>query len=244
MFATYFDATDWVQSIPDSINSQAWQRSRRQVNPWAQWNAYLNQICLAVCLENFEADFGLDGVGMDDPTSDRHWGLVNGSVVTVGDVRIALIPSEAVDQSELEVSQEWVDIPSWVADYYLAIYLMPDLRSLHIAGYATHQQLKQEAKLDVSDRSYHLGIEALTTDLNLLPLSIATYTSAQTRAAIAAPEQLSEPEAQTLIQRLGAPTELLPRLELPFAVWAALLDRHHAALYRQRQGETSLNLGD
>jgi hypothetical protein len=245
MFTTYFDATDWIQSIPEPTNRQAWTRSRRQTNGWAQWNAYLNQICLAVCLENFRADFGLDVVGMDDRTNDRTWGLVNGSVVTVGDHRIALIPSEVVDQSELEVPQEWVDIPSWAADYYLAIYLMPDMQSLHIAGFATHHQLKQEAQLDFGQRSYHLGIEALTTDLNLLGISTASYTSAQTRAAIANPTPLSNTQAQNLIQRLGSPTELLPRLEVPFALWAALLDqpKHHAALYRQRQGETSLNLG-
>jgi hypothetical protein len=245
MFTTYFDVTDWIQAIPEPINKQAWQRSRRQSTAWAQWNAYLNQICLAVCLENFKADFGLDVVGLDDRTNDRHWGLVNGSVVTVGDHRIALIPSEVVDQSELEVPQEWVDIPSWAADYYLAIYLMPDMQSLHIAGFATHKQLKQEAQLDLSQRSYHLGIESLTTDLNLLGISAASYTSDQTRAAIEPPAPLSNTQAQNLIQRLGSKAELLPRLEVPFALWAALLDqpKHHAALYRQRQGETSLNLG-
>jgi Protein of unknown function (DUF1822) len=245
MFTTYFDATDWIQSIPEPTNRQAWDRSRRQTNAWAQWNAYLNQICLAVCLENFKADLGLDVAGLDDRTNDRTWGLVNGSVVTVGDHRIALIPSEVVDQSELEVPQEWVDIPSWAADYYLAIYLMPDMQSLHIAGFATHQQLKQEARLDFGQRSYHLDMEALTTDLNLLGISTARYSSAQTRAAIESPAPLSDTQAQNLIQRLGSPTELLPRLEVPFALWAALLDqpKHHAALYRQRQGETSLNLG-
>jgi hypothetical protein len=244
MFTTYFDVTDWILVIPDPINKQAWHRSRRQVNFWAQWNAYLNQICLAVCLENFKADFGLDVVGLDDRTNNSTWGLVNGSVVTVGDHRIALIPSEVVDQSELEVPQEWVDIPSWAADYYLAIYLMPDMQSLHIAGFATHQQLKRSAQLDVSQRSYHLGIEALTTDLNLLGISATSYTSTQTRGALEHPAPLSETQAQNLIQRLGSKAELLPRLEVPFAVWAALLDqpKHHAALYRQRQGETSLNL--
>ena len=34
-----------------------------------------------------------------------------------------LIPSEAIDDSELEVPQEWVDIPSWAADYYLAVQI-------------------------------------------------------------------------------------------------------------------------
>jgi hypothetical protein len=244
MFTTYFDATDWIRSISDSINSQAWLRSRCQANAWARWNAYLNQICLAVCLENFEVDFGLEVVGMDDCMRYSCWGLVNGSVVTVGDVRIALIPSEVVDQSELEVPQEWVDIPSWVADYYLAIYLMPDLQSLHVAGYATHQQLKREAQFDCGSRSYYLGVEALTTDLNLLAFSVGSYTSAQTRAAVGVPDCLGESDAQNLIQGLGGLTELLPRLEVPFGVWAALLDwpEYHAALYCRRQGETGLSL--
>jgi Protein of unknown function (DUF1822) len=245
MFTTYFDATDWIQSIPDPISRQAWTRSRRQTNPWAQWNAYLNQICLAVCLQTFQADFGLDIAMVSDRANDRTWGLVNGSVVTVGEHRIVLIPSEVVDQSELEVPQEWVDIPSWAADYYLAIYLMPDMQTLQIAGFATHQQIKQSGQLNLQDRSYRLGFEALTQDLNLLAISAASYGPDQTRAAIAPPAPLSDSQAQNLIQRLGSPKELLPRLEVPFVLWAALLDqpKHHAALYRQRQGETTLNLG-
>jgi hypothetical protein len=76
------------------------------------------------------------------------WEMVNGSIVTVGKMRIALIPTEAVDRSELAVPQEWVDIPSWAADYYLGVQIDPDCRELTIYGFTTHQQLKNQATYD------------------------------------------------------------------------------------------------
>jgi hypothetical protein len=261
MFSTYFDVSDWVQAITPQLNAQAWQHSRQQATPWAQWNAYLNQLCLEGVLENLNAD-KLNGetpsgsnrrpqevsvasspqaIGMNHQARDRTWSLVNGSVITVGSTRIALIPSEAVDQSELEVPQEWLDIPRWAADYYLAVFVMPDAETLHIAGYATHQQIKQQGYFNPQARSYHLPIEGLTTDLNLLWLTRDRYTTAQTRGSIAAPANLSATQAQNLIQRLGSPQELMPRLEVPFSQWAALLDQPewHEQLYRQRQGTTA-----
>jgi Protein of unknown function (DUF1822) len=246
MFTTYFDATDSTHSIASPRRTAAWQHSRRQGNAWAQWNAYLNQICLDGCLHFLQAEWlqsELSGAvaGMNDRVADRAWGLVNGSVITVGDKRIAIVPSEVVDQSELEVPQEWIDLPSWAADYYLAVYLMPDMQTLHIAGYATHQQVKQQGQLNHDSRSYHLDMEVLTPDLNLLKLSLDRYSTAQTRAAIAPVATINETQAANLIQRLGSPTELLPRLEVPFATWAALLDNPtwHEQLYAQRQSENS-----
>lgn len=236
MFSTYFDATDWTHPIPDQLNAQAWLRSRRQVTDWAQWNAYLNQICLDLCLQSFQTETWHNAVGMSNRQADQTWAFVNGSVITVRDQRLALILSEAIDQTELEVSQEWIDIPSWAADYYLAVYITPDLQTLHIAGYTTHQQIKQQGYLNSSNRSYELDLELLTTDLNLLRLSIDRYSSHQTRAAISPLAPLSETQAQNLIQRLGTPTELLPHLEVPFTMWAALLENWHEQLYHQRQG--------
>jgi Protein of unknown function (DUF1822) len=245
MFAAYFDATDWTHAIPPQLSTPAWQRSRRQSSAWAQWNSYLNQVCLEGCLQFFKTESWGDWMRMPDRQADRTWAVVNGGVITMGDKRIALIPSEVVDQTELEVPQEWIDIPSWAADYYLAIYITPDMQTLHIAGYATHQQIKQQGHLNQSSRTYAVPIELLTTDLNLLHLTVdryaATQTRAQTRGAIAAPAILSTTQVENLIQRLGSPTELLPRLEVPFATWAALLDNPtwHEQLYRQRQGEAT-----
>jgi Protein of unknown function (DUF1822) len=248
MFATYFDATDWTYTIPSQLGTQAWQHSRRQQMAWAQWNAYLNQLCLDGCLQFFKAEGWPAAaprlVGMDQRLADRTWAVVNGAVITVGEQRVALIPAEAIDQSELEVPQEWIDIPSWAADYYLAVYVLPDMQTLQIAGYATHQQMKQQGQLNISSRSYYLDVADLTTDLNLLQLTIGQHALSQTRAAIAAPATLADVQAQNLIQRLGATTELLPRLEVPFATWAALLDNPtwHEQLYRQRQGEATTGI--
>jgi Protein of unknown function (DUF1822) len=241
MFTTEFDVTDWTQAIDPGLNAQAWQRSRRQTTPGAQWNAYLNQIGLAGSLAGLQ-ELGWENlVGPSDRAGDRTWGLVNGAVIEVGDRRLVLLPTEAVDQSELEVPQEWIDIPSWAADYYLAVYLMPDMQTLQIAGYATHQQIKQQAQINISTRNYYLDHAYLSTDLNLLQLTLDQYATTQTRAAIAPLPVLSAVQAQNLIQRLGSPTELLPRLAVPFATWAALLDHPtwHEQLYCQRQGEAA-----
>jgi Protein of unknown function (DUF1822) len=243
MFATYFDATDWSDTIPSQLGTEAWQQSRRQATAWAQWNAYLNQLCLEGCLQFLQAaawpNAATPVVGMDRAQADRTWAVVNGAVIRVGDRRVVLIPAETIDQSELEVPQEWVDVPSWAADYYLAVYLTPDMQQWQIAGYATHQQIKQQAQLNISSRNYYLDVADLTTDLNLLGLTIGDYGTAQTRGAIAATATLGTEQATNLVQRLGAATELWPRLEVPFAVWAALLDNPtwHEQLYRQRQGE-------
>jgi hypothetical protein len=241
MFSTEFDLTDWTHTIERELSTTAWQHSRRQRTAWAQWNGYLNQIALAAGLACLQAAGWRQVVGMNDRLADRHWSLVNGSVLTVGDKRLALIPAETVDQSELEVPQEWIDIPSWAADYYLAVYLTPDMQTLHIAGYATHQQIKQQGQLNISSRNYYFDIDALTPDLNLLQLTIDQYSTDQTRAAVLAPAAIAVVQAQNLIQRLGSPTELLPRLAVPFGTWAALLDNPtwHEQLYRQRQGEAA-----
>lgn len=237
MFSTYFDATDWTYAIDPQLSQAAWQHSRRQVTTWAQWNAYLNQLCLSTFLPQVQERTRAQA--MDPAWADRTWAVANGSVITVNGVRLVLIPSEALDQSELEVPQEWIDIPSWAGDYYLAVYLTADLQTLHIAGYATHQQIKQQGCLDLNQRTYHLDLEALTPDLSLLWLTHTRYGQDQTRAPIAPPAQLLPPQVQALTQRLGDPSELLPRLEVPFASWAALLDNPtwHEQLYQQRQGQ-------
>jgi Protein of unknown function (DUF1822) len=162
------------------------------------------------------------------------WNVVNGSVITVGAVRIALIPTDAIDQTELEVPQEWIDIPQWAADYYLAVQIAE--RELRIYGYATHQQLKA-GRYDSNDRTYCLDVEDLNSELNALWLSYSHFTPEQTRSAIA-PIPMPTSQADQLIARLS--NAILPRLEIPFVAWAAILENSRL---RQRlyQPATRLN---
>lgn len=68
------------------------------------------------------------------------WEVVNGTAIGIGETRIVLIP-EAMDTDEYEVQAEWVDIPSWAADYYLAVQVNSEDCWLRIWGYTTHKKL-------------------------------------------------------------------------------------------------------
>lgn len=246
MFSELIASTDWTWQIPQTRQAAIWQQSRNISTAWGRWNAYLNQLCLETCLDWLKAEhLPTAKAGMETAL----WEIVNGSIVTVDNIRIALIPTEAVDRSQLEVPQEWVDIPSWAADYYLGVQIAPDCRELTIYGYTTHQQLKTQGTYDPHDRTYCLDAEDLIPDLNALWLSYPRYTSSQTRASLTALPALDRVQADRLIERLGNPSLLMPRLEVPFATWGALLEhpQWRQRLVQQRQtgnstsGLTQLN---
>ncbi|GAB1540292.1 hypothetical protein NUACC21_29610 [Scytonema sp. NUACC21] len=95
---------------------------RRYSNQTAQNNADLNCWCLnalrAWVKENLGDSITVLPSEADLPTI---WDVVNGTAITIGKTRLVLIPDEAADTETLTVPQEWVDIPEWMADYYLAI---------------------------------------------------------------------------------------------------------------------------
>lgn len=166
------------------------------------------------------------------------WEFVNGAAIEVDGLRLVLIPSEAIDTDELRVAQEWVDIPDWAADYYIAVQVNLDEGWLQIWGYTTHQQLKTIAEYDAGDRAYALAEEALIQDLNVLWVAQEFGVEASPRSAIAALPALSLDQAHNLIARLGDPDLTFPRQALPFQLWGALLAHGgwRKQLYERRQG--------
>ncbi len=232
MFSALIEATDCVLPISPQQQAASWQH-RAFSTDWGRWNAYLNQLCLETCLTWLQAEhLPTVKTGMEPV-----WEIVNGSILTVGDIRIALIPTETIDRSELEVAQEWVDVPSLAADYYVGVQISPDCQEMTIYGYTTHQQLKQQGSYDAQERTYGLDIDDLIPDLNALWLSYPSYTSSQTRSPIAAIPTLDPTQADRLIERLGNPAIIMPRLEVPFPTWAALLEntQWRQRLCQQRQ---------
>jgi hypothetical protein len=228
MFSALIEATDCILPISPQQQAAIWQQSRTLSTDWGRWNAYLNQLCLETCLTCLQAEhLPTVKTGMEPAL----WDLVNGSILTVGNIRIALIPTEAIDRSELEVAQEWVDVPSWAADYYLGVQISPDCQELVIYGYTTHQQLKHKGTYDNQERTYCLEIDDLIPDLNALWLSYPRYTSSQTQTSLTAIPTLDPAQADRLIERLGNPATIMPRLAVPFQMWAALLENTQ---WRQR----------
>jgi hypothetical protein len=220
MFSPLAEATDHTLLVSPQQQVDSWQQSLTLPTAWGRWNTYLNQICLSTCYAWLQSEH-LPTVKVE--TERAVWGIINGSILTAGHLRIALIPTEVIDRSELVVPQELVDIPDWVADYYLAVQIAPGFQEITIYGYTTHQQLKTQGSYDAQERNYCLDLDDITVDLNTLWLSHARYTPSQTRAAVVALPPLEPAQAEQLIIRLGNSAKIMPRLEVPFATWGALL---------------------
>jgi Protein of unknown function (DUF1822) len=232
-----FDSIQLCLQIDSATQTQAWQDSQAFATPTSQWNAYLNQLCLQTLLPCLQEDLPRAAAPNRVALSSQ-WELVNGSAIAWADRRLALIPTETIDLEEIRIPQEWVDIPTWAADYYLAVQVNPDQAWVRVAGFISHRQLKQQAQLDSSDRTYCLDGSDLIPDLSVLWVTQQLHTPEPTRASLPALSTLSTAEAHHLIERLGNPAIPNPRLAIPFARWAALLAHGgwRQRLVEQRRG--------
>lgn len=168
------------------------------------------------------------------------WELVDGTAITFGSTRMVLLPTLAMDGEEIRVPQEWVDLPVWQADYYLAVQVNPDEHWIQITGYTTHHRLKTIAQYDASDRTYSLTLDDLIQDLNILWLAQEFCPTEPLRVEVASLPHLPLAQANSLIERLGNPELIFPRLAVPFHLWGALLSHGgwRQRLYERRQGAT------
>jgi hypothetical protein len=203
------------------------------------WNAYLNSLCAAAVVPWLQEEFDPQAKIWQGLTVYAHfWEFVNGVAITLDNVRILLIPSESIDIDEMRVPQEWIDIPSWSADYYLAVQVEPDEGWVRVWGYATHQQLKTKGTYDASDRTYTLDAEDTIADVSVLWVARQLGIEETTKAAIAPLSALSLAQADNLLARLGDRSIIVPRLAIPFAMWGALLEHGgwRKQLYQKRLG--------
>ncbi len=239
-FTPTTEATEWSLEIPSDVQTQCWQASRRQAVESSQWNAYLNRLCLNAVLGWLQDDELAATVWLGLAKLPAVWEFVNGAVLTIGSERWVLIPTESIEDN-LEVPQEWVDIPSWAGDYYLGIQVRPDGESLRVWGYATHRELKDLGRFDADDRLYCLDAAAMIQDMNSLAVVRSRWNQAQTRAEVPALAEVPAAQAENLVQRLGNRSVRFPRLAVPFALWGALLESEagRQGLYQQRLGQGS-----
>ena len=164
------------------------------------------------------------------------WEFVNGTALTIGHTRLALIPQETIDTDEFSVPQEWVDIPNWLADYYLGVQVNLEQRWLRIWGFISHKTLKQKAEYDPVLRNYSVPGELLIEDLTVM--WVARQFQETERAEVSALPQLSDNEFDRISEVLGKPRGYSPRLlvtnsepiddsEVAFPKWAALMSKHN-----------------
>jgi hypothetical protein len=237
--ATLFDPTQICLELDPARQDQIWNQSQSCATDISRWNTYLNQLCLEAVLPWLREEEGRSRPLFNATARSSLWELVSGMAIALGDIQIVLLPTEQMDLDEIRIPQEWIDIPDWVADYYLAVQVNPDDGWVSIGGFATHAQIKERAPLDQGDRTYVLDEMDWITDLNVLWVSRQLQANEVTRAAVATLPELETTQARNLIQRLGTPEIRVPRLEIPFTTWAALVQNSgwRQQLAERRRGQ-------
>jgi len=207
--------------------------------PGAYQRAWINQLCLQAFLPWFREEMDSSAKVYPNTTAlPSFWEVVNGTAISFDTSRLILIPTLAMDGDELRVQQEWVDIPEWVADYYVAVQVNPDDGWIRVFGYTTHHNMKMRGVYDLGDRTYSLENEDLIQDINVLWVTRQLNAPQTLRAEIAPLPPILQTQAENLLKRLGNPDVKFPRLVVPFSLWGALLTHGgwRKKLYELRQG--------
>lgn len=242
----------WLEfSLQDQ--ETAWQQTEKQgySNQSARWNAFLNQLSLNTFITWLETNSDLDSSPQIWPQIAElpsFWEVVNGTIIGLNETRLLLIPSDKSNLKEFEIPQEWVDIPDWAADYYLAVQLHLEEHWMRVWGYVTYEQIRHDGNYDKQDRTYTLDREDLIEDLNLLSVKQDLFCHKPIK--ISPLPTLLPTQTEALLAQLSQLTPYSPRLDVPFEQWAALLadGENRQQLYRQRLGitrqDSTVNLGD
>ncbi|MEO0536560.1 MAG: DUF1822 family protein [Cyanobacteria bacterium P01_A01_bin.123] len=219
-----FNPTQLSLEITPDLQDQAWAQSRMLATPQSQWQGYLNSLCLQTLLPWIQTEQAPMAQSIVPSAAlPSFWELVNGSAIALGSQRLVLIPTEAIDNDELRVPQEWIDISTWRGDYYWGVQVEPDAGWVQVFGFATHQQLKQAGDYDWRDRTYALSELDLIADLSVLWTARQAQAPIVTQAECPPLAHLTTPQAHQLMQRLGDTDLQQPRLSIPFTQWAALI---------------------
>lgn len=243
MTFTFSLPTEWSLTITSSQRKIAWQYS--QSLSYHRQEAYSDALCFDVFFSWFQAEYDPEAKAWLSPRERQGlWGMVTGSIVISQGKRLLLLPNETSDTDILEVPQEWVDIPTWSADYILAIQMDPAGERLAVWSYTTQAEVKAQGIYDDADRTYALESSNLQRDLNTLSSILQYCPNAVTQTAPIPLRCLDESLAINLIQRVGNPECAFPRQAVPFQQWGALLDQviWRQLLSKQRLCKPSVSL--
>ena len=214
--------------------------NRTYSNATAINNAELNQICLQKT-QAWLTEIGIESTPTFSPAQmDSIWDVVNGFALTVGNRRLIIVPSDKFDREELSVPQEWVDIPTWMGDYYLAVQIDLDERTMNIWGYTSHRTLRETGTFDRIDRTYSISSDFLIGDLDILWM--AQLLDLQEITIVPTIPSLNSDRSTSAIDRLSQPSPYSPRLDLDFNTWAAILSNNdlREQLHQRRLQVTTL----
>ncbi|KAF3886953.1 MULTISPECIES: DUF1822 family protein [Nostocales] len=236
---TFTSPTHLILEVPENVQNQIWQENTSFSNQTSRYQAYINQICLFAVLAWLQEDLAPHAKPwLGSAALPSFWEFVSGTAIAINETRLILVPSEEMDMSELRIAQEWVDIPSWAGDYYLAVQVEPEDEYVKVWGYCTHEQLKRKGSYDASDRTYSLEATEIVEDISTLAVAYQLCPQEVTRSTIQPLPTLSQEQAQNLISRLATSEIVSPRMEIPFQLWGGLMEHGgwRKSLYHRRLG--------
>jgi Protein of unknown function (DUF1822) len=215
----------WIDISPEE-REKAWQQTQNQrySNAASRWNAYLNCLCLNTFTRWIKEEPDLQEtlkVWSTDASLPSFWDVVNGTKLTLGETALVLIPRDKSGFSEFRIPQEWVDIPNWAGNYYLAVSLNLEAGWMRVWGYATHEKIKKIGRCDRLDRTYVLEPEDLIADINVI--WVARELFAAKKLAVEPLPTLSKEQTEKLLEQLSHQTDYSPRLDVSFEQWAAIV---------------------
>jgi hypothetical protein len=226
----------WLE-LTEEQKEDAWMSSQHSYScEGARWNAYLNYLCLNTFLTYLKEDFDFPDsskISVQVENLPSIWQFVNGTAITVGETKLVLIPSDKSSISDFYIPQEWVDIPNWIARYYLAVQINLDEGWLRIWGCASHQQIREQALFDSTDKVYRLSGEELIADINVMWVA-RDFVPWQHLEFKPLPS-LSTIYLEQLLSKTERITSYSPRLNIAFEDWAILMssDNLRQGLYQQ-----------
>ena len=125
------------------INSAIETEVKREASDYpGNYNrAYLNLLSQKAILPYLQEDYADAKLA---ESQAEFWQLgINGTIISINNKKLALIPSEASDIDELRVDREWVDIPELATDYFLGVQVDTKESIMRVWGYTTHKELKE-----------------------------------------------------------------------------------------------------
>lgn len=234
----------WLK-LSEQQKEEAWMLSNQDCYSCevTRWNAFLNCLSLNTFLSYLKEDPDFDNTYKILPqveNLDSIWEFVNGTLITVDETKLVLIPSDKSNISHFYIPQEWVDIPNWVARYYLAVQINVDEGWLRIWGCASHQQIREKACFDSAEKVYCLSREELVADINVMWVA-RKFLPWQELEFKPLPQFSITYIEQILSKHLYTNSYVL-RLSVPFEVWSILLssDNLRQNLYQQRLNNSQI----
>lgn len=223
--------------IPEESQQDIWKILQGYSYPAAKWMAYLNRLTLEYLILYFRQVYDCKVELATPEKPDSIWEYLTGFALTIDGKRVIVIPDET-DSDEFSIPFEWVDIPEWAGEYYLAVQIRPETGWLRVFGFTTHQQIKQKAEYDEVMRTYTLPQEQIIDDIEVLLTSLAI--ASNQKVDVPALTAISKPQENKYLATLKQPKLYSPRLDLSPEHWATFVsdDELREKLWRMRTIES------